>query len=750
MTRVTYLRSPVASTPAEPVSEPFRTVPCRTLQVLHPQLARANRDFMSKALQAPGAAHPPPVLPWVFPARFGIEIEMLGITLVEAAHLVAQELHGSVEPFAALRGAYRVRDLAGRLWEVKPDCDAVEIATPILSDPADLNMVQRVARRLRDAAATGDDETGLHIHVDGKAFTPANLAHLLAMVSRHESFLYPALQVIGSRQNIYCQPLRAALVRDVIAAHPKDMADFVDLYRRGNREQRWASVNLENLVSDGKGSIEFRLFNSTLDAAEIGCHVGLVMALAERALASPQFPTLDEPEAPPSLPHLLTHLGFDASDPISRRLCQRWVAAIVADLDSASQEALLPVLEAEGYAGDVSLLLANGIAPDAIFATLERLDCGDRAAFFQDAVSLLKLSADRDYRRAAYDWLTRATPRERQRFFRKAADLLQISAQHGTAAAMLQTLQEIPLYRLPTWIMRWDYLPPRLLVSVHPDRLGAVMSDVRAMGLAQADDAITPELLRAVADATPAVREAVIAAGAALFARHVTSSSSRVAMILRLLALPPQTILAVTAAMARAVHLCPDDACLRDMVGVLIGAPNREEIVDRLLPFYADGLVDRFVAEAFVSLSEASILQTRAVYKEAAALWRPPMRGMVRSERLAVLLGVEPGRLAHVTAPLTRILRGQRDGTCFGLLVSLLEGLQPTHAAAVAAATEALSYPGLQGHTLYRQVSVLAAQAEADLGDIVRRVLQACLADGIAGDDRFVTLCRICEWLPTP
>ena len=168
----------------------------KNMPLLEPAMARVSRWFMSHAL-APPHGMPMPgnkKAPDAFPVRYGVEIEMVGMPLAAVARQVARILGGTLRdcpsasrsPFQDPSQAVDVLDKQGRIWEVKPDADAVEIASPILANAIDLNMVQRIARSLQERAVC-DAAVGLHIHIEGKNFTPANLSQLMALLARHES-----------------------------------------------------------------------------------------------------------------------------------------------------------------------------------------------------------------------------------------------------------------------------------------------------------------------------------------------------------------------------------------------------------------------------------------------------------------------------------------------------------------------------------------------------------------------------------
>ena len=125
--------------------------------------------------------------------KFGVEVEMTGITREKAAKIVAEVL--GTTPSAPDSTCYKTRiiaDHAARKWKVMRDSSIepkrndgthdhldeyrVEFVTPPLKYK-DLELLQSIIRKLRENGAKSDKSCGIHIHVDG-----AN--HNLTMVNK--------------------------------------------------------------------------------------------------------------------------------------------------------------------------------------------------------------------------------------------------------------------------------------------------------------------------------------------------------------------------------------------------------------------------------------------------------------------------------------------------------------------------------------------------------------------------------------
>ena len=99
--------------------------------------------------------------------RFGIEIEMTGITRCSAAKAIRDVLGGSVEHIGGSYDKYKIYDEDGRAWSIMSDASIepykkngdrasdlykVEMNSPVL-DYEDIPLLQSVIRGLRSAGA---------------------------------------------------------------------------------------------------------------------------------------------------------------------------------------------------------------------------------------------------------------------------------------------------------------------------------------------------------------------------------------------------------------------------------------------------------------------------------------------------------------------------------------------------------------------------------------------------------------------
>ena len=121
---------------------------------------------------------------------FGIEIEMTGITREKAAKIIEDEIGGEI---TRLNDSYDTKEIKGqdeRKWKIVSDSSirkenvrgkttngdySVEVVSPILTE-TDIDLVQRIARKLRAGGAKTNDSCGIHIHLDGSNHTVQSLS----------------------------------------------------------------------------------------------------------------------------------------------------------------------------------------------------------------------------------------------------------------------------------------------------------------------------------------------------------------------------------------------------------------------------------------------------------------------------------------------------------------------------------------------------------------------------------------------
>ena len=148
--------------------------------------------------------------------------------------------------------------------------------------------MQELIRELRKGGARVNDSCGIHIHVDVSRHDPKTLRNVVNIMASKEDLLYKTLKVQIDRQ-YYCQKADLRFLEDVNLKRPKSMSEFETLWYNGDsgrhshyHSSRYHALNLHSVFS--KGTIEFRMFNSTLHAGEVKSYIQLCLAISNQAL----------------------------------------------------------------------------------------------------------------------------------------------------------------------------------------------------------------------------------------------------------------------------------------------------------------------------------------------------------------------------------------------------------------------------------------------------------------------------------
>lgn len=247
---------------------------------------------------------------WIKNQRFGIEIEMTGITKGRAQKTVAKVLESTNTGRAHSYDNHYVIDSSGRKWSCEHDGSirttrsdgsptgnrmySVELVSPILTYE-DIPQLQTIIRELKKAGARVNESCGIHIHVDGANHTANSLFNLTELFVARQDLIYDALDN-NARAHRWCRKISVTL-RDAIKKEHKALSDIERIwYSEANdnycgridhshyNPTRYHGLNLHAFFS--KGTIEFRLFNSTLHAGKIKAYIQFCLAVSGWAIST--------------------------------------------------------------------------------------------------------------------------------------------------------------------------------------------------------------------------------------------------------------------------------------------------------------------------------------------------------------------------------------------------------------------------------------------------------------------------------
>ena len=238
--------------------------------------------------------------------KFGIEIEMTGLTRCQAAKALSKILGGEVVHEGGTYDKYTVRDHNNRDWSVVYDGSincynsngerasksySVEMNSPVL-EYEDIPLLQEVVRALRRAGGVTGPRycAGTHIHISADDYTPQQIRNLVNIFASKEDFLWDALQVSSAREG-YCRKMDKEFIREINKKKPNDMETIKRLWYHGRMSEqfqhysnsRYVICNLHSFFQHGH--YEIRAYNGSLHAGEVRSQIVLALAISNAAMA---------------------------------------------------------------------------------------------------------------------------------------------------------------------------------------------------------------------------------------------------------------------------------------------------------------------------------------------------------------------------------------------------------------------------------------------------------------------------------
>jgi len=238
--------------------------------------------------------------------RFGIEIEMTGITRQEAAEVAAAYFGTESSYVGTYYDTYAALDGQGRQWKfmsdgsidterkegnrrVWADSDySTEMVSPICRYE-DIIPIQEIIRELKRHGAVTNKSCGIHVHVDASPFDARTLRNITNIMASKEDLIYKALKISVARENQYCQKVEERFLEELNQKKPKTLDGVERIWYNGSSrrsrhydDSRYHCLNLHSVFQ--KGTVEFRLFNGTLHAGKIKAYIQFSLAISAQAL----------------------------------------------------------------------------------------------------------------------------------------------------------------------------------------------------------------------------------------------------------------------------------------------------------------------------------------------------------------------------------------------------------------------------------------------------------------------------------
>lgn len=183
--------------------------------------------------------------------RFGIEIEMTGITRQRAAQVAAEYFNTPSNHLGSYYDTYTVLDDSCRQWKFMSDSSIqaerkegqckvsaigeyqTEMVSPICRYE-DIIPIQELIRKLKENGAITNSSCGIHVHIDASPFDARTLRNITNIMASKEDLIYKALGVSVARQNRWCQPVEQRFLEQLNSRRPRSMQEVEQIWYDGD------------------------------------------------------------------------------------------------------------------------------------------------------------------------------------------------------------------------------------------------------------------------------------------------------------------------------------------------------------------------------------------------------------------------------------------------------------------------------------------------------------------------------------
>lgn len=224
--------------------------------------------------------------------KFGIEVEFGGDVHVVAAAVYAAGLsaHSSVHSYMGHSDTH---------WVVKRDGSVPnggELVSPPLDfdNPEHREQVNTAIRAIAAAGARTYEAAGIHVHVESRDLDARQVSAVARLFAKYEDILYriatSGWQTLRNGARTYAKPLtdeqkkklaRARTDEQLQKAYYQGSGAYYSSTSSHGNPNRYCGLNLHSHWY--RGTIEFRIFNSSLNPDRIQTYVALCMAMVQDA-----------------------------------------------------------------------------------------------------------------------------------------------------------------------------------------------------------------------------------------------------------------------------------------------------------------------------------------------------------------------------------------------------------------------------------------------------------------------------------
>lgn len=227
--------------------------------------------------------------------KFGIEVEFgfdQGLQAAADALQAAGLGDGRVYPYN--------RNAPAPFWTIKSDSSVRggEMVSPplLIDEPEHRAQVDTAIKALKDAGAYTHSSAGIHIHIDGAGMDAVQVASVARIFTKFEDCIYRVAssgwETMRPGTGTYCKPLEFDHVKRIAKAKTLDQVamgyynvrttDQLTYRQQSHHDSaRYYGLNLHSWFY--RKTIEFRIFNSSLNSERVQGYIGMCMAMVQDA-----------------------------------------------------------------------------------------------------------------------------------------------------------------------------------------------------------------------------------------------------------------------------------------------------------------------------------------------------------------------------------------------------------------------------------------------------------------------------------
>lgn len=231
--------------------------------------------------------------------KFGLELEFEGDLSLTTDKLQAAGLCSGRTNYSAFSQTHWVAKTDGSVHS------GGEIVSPPLmfDDPEQRGQIKRVVDIMRDdAECYASEQAGIHVHIDGSDLDPANVQYLIRLWTKYEDIILriatSGWEGLRSGGRTYCKPLEEVQVQSLTANNITTLLELAQAWNgpgwnsaygfdghNGGTDigTRYRGLNLQSYFH--RRTVEFRIFNSSMNPERINAYVAMCMALMDAAKA---------------------------------------------------------------------------------------------------------------------------------------------------------------------------------------------------------------------------------------------------------------------------------------------------------------------------------------------------------------------------------------------------------------------------------------------------------------------------------